>query len=43
MDKKGASKVQNWAMKKTQKKGARLGKKGAKMDKGQTKTMTGPG
>ena len=38
MDRKGASldtkKVRNWAMKKTQKKSARLGKKGAKMDKG---------
>ena len=38
LDLKGASldnkKVRNWAMKKTHKKDARLGKKGAKMDIG---------
>ena len=37
LDMKGArlgnKKVRNWVMKKTHKKGARLGKKGAKMDK----------
>ena len=37
LDMKGArlgnKKVRNWAMKKTHKKDARLGKKGAKMDK----------
>ena len=40
LDMKGArlgnKKVRNWVMKKTHKKGARLGKKGAKMDKTQT-------